>query len=53
MTRNKPLRAIGHVLRGLHLAASLAKGLQQISRLPQGGGRMRPPTPPPAPRIRP
>ena len=28
-------------------AASLAKGLQQISRLPQGGGHVRPPTPTP------
>jgi hypothetical protein len=33
----KPLRAISHVLRGLHLAASLAKGLQQLQKVtPQG-----------------
>jgi hypothetical protein len=33
----KPLRAISHVLRGLHLAASLAKNFQQIHKPPSPG----------------
>ena len=48
-THSKPLRAIGHVLRGLHLAASLARGIQQVRQFKQQG-QGRAPSPRPTPR---